>query len=81
MKRSATPNGTFIPVTLGTLPDMTRAQLSDTWARVVGKPPIPGASHELLTAMTAAAATKDYAAVTTRANEFLEAVDAMEELY
>jgi hypothetical protein len=31
--------------------------------------------------MTAAAATKDYAAVTTRANEFLEAVDAMEELY
>jgi len=27
---------------------MTRAQLSDTWARVVGKPAIPGASRELL---------------------------------
>ena len=35
-------------VTLGDLPDMTRAQLFDTWARVVGKPVIPGASRELL---------------------------------
>ena len=48
MKRSATSNMTIGPVTLGTLPDMTRTQLFDTWARVVGKPVIPGASHELL---------------------------------
>ena len=38
-------------------------------------------THELLTAMTAAAAAKDYATVTAKANEFLEAVDAMEGLY
>jgi hypothetical protein len=31
--------------------------------------------------MTSAAATKDYATVTAKANDFLEAVDAMEELY
>ena len=29
-------------------------------------------SHELLTAMTAAAATRDYATVTTKANELLD---------
>jgi hypothetical protein len=38
-------------------------------------------THELLAAMTAAAATQDYATVTAKANEFLEAVDSMEELY
>jgi hypothetical protein len=38
-------------------------------------------SHDLLAAMTTAAATKDYATVTAKANEFLEAVDAMEGLY
>jgi hypothetical protein len=38
-------------------------------------------SHELLAAMTAASSTKDYATVTAKANDFLEAVDSMEELY
>ena len=38
-------------------------------------------THKLLAAMTAAAATKDYATVTAKANDFLEAVDRMEELY
>ena len=38
-------------------------------------------SHELLAAMSAAAATKDYATVTAKASEFLEAVDGMEQLY
>jgi len=38
-------------------------------------------SHDLLTAMTAAAAKQDYATVTAKANEFLEAVDSMEALY
>jgi len=38
-------------------------------------------SRDLLAAMTSAAATKDYATVTAKANDFLEAVDAMEELY
>ena len=48
MKRSATSNITIGPVTLGTLPDMTRTQLFDTWARVVGKPMVRRASRELL---------------------------------
>src|SRR5262245_54583274 len=48
MKRSATPNKTIGPVTLGDLPGMTRAQLFDTLARVIRKAVIPGASTELL---------------------------------
>jgi hypothetical protein len=48
MKRPAPHNRAIGGVTLGALPDMTRAQLFDTWARVVGKPVIPGASRELL---------------------------------
>ena len=48
MKRPATHNGAIGDVTLGALPDMTRAQLFDTWARVVGKPMVRGASRELL---------------------------------
>lgn len=38
-------------------------------------------TQKLLAAMTAAAGTKDYATVTAKANDFLEAVDSMEELY
>ena len=38
-------------------------------------------SHRLLAAMTAAAAKQDYATVTAKANDFLEAVDSMEQLY
>ena len=53
MKRSAAPNRTIAPVTLGNLPGMTRAQLFDTWARVVGKALIPGASRELLVTIIA----------------------------
>jgi hypothetical protein len=53
MKQSATPNRTIGNVTLGALPDMTRAQLFDTWARVVGKPMVRGASRELLVATVA----------------------------
>ena len=49
MKRSAPhSNRTIGPVTLGDLLGMTRAQLFDTWAHVVGKPVIPSASRELL---------------------------------
>jgi hypothetical protein len=47
MKRSAPHNRAIGRVTLGDLPDMTRAQLCDTWAQVVGKPVI-SASRELL---------------------------------
>ena len=48
MKRPGTDGRAIGGVTLGTLPDMTRAQLFDTWARIVGKPVIRGASRELL---------------------------------
>ncbi len=48
MKRPGTDGRAIGGVTLGALPDMTRAQLFDTWARVVGKPIIRGTSRELL---------------------------------
>jgi Protein of unknown function (DUF2924) len=48
IKRRVTRNSVIGSVTLVDLPDMTRAQLCDTWARVVGKPVIRGASRELL---------------------------------
>jgi hypothetical protein len=48
MKRPDTDGRAIGGVTFGGLPNMTRAQLFDTWARVVGKPVIPGASRELL---------------------------------
>jgi DUF2924 family protein len=35
-------------VTLDDLPGMSRAELLDTWAQVVGKPPLESASRELL---------------------------------
>ena len=53
MKRAATRDGAIGGATLGDLPNMTRAQLFDTWARVVGKPAIPGASRELLVTIIA----------------------------
>jgi Protein of unknown function (DUF2924) len=48
LSRPATRSRGIGSVTLGDLPDMTRAQLFDTWARVVGKPVIRSASRELL---------------------------------
>ena len=48
MKRPDTDGRALGGVTLGALPHMTRAQLFDTWARVVGKPMVRGASRELL---------------------------------
>jgi len=48
MKRPGTDGRAIGGVTLGALPDMTRAQLFDTWARVVGKPIVRRASRELL---------------------------------
>ena len=48
MKRPGTDGRAIGGVTLGALPDMTRAQLFDTWARVVGKPMVRGTSRELL---------------------------------
>lgn len=45
MKRSHTRNS---DLTLDDLPRMSRHELLDTWARVVGKPPIQSASRELL---------------------------------
>ena len=48
MRRPDTDGRAIGGVTLGTLPNMTRAQLLDSWVRVVGKPVIPGASRELL---------------------------------
>ena len=48
MKRPGTDGRAIGGVTLGALPDMTRAQLFDTWARVVGKPMVRRASRELL---------------------------------
>jgi Protein of unknown function (DUF2924) len=48
IKRSALQGRAIGGVTLGDLPDMTRAQLCDTWAQVVGKPMIHSASRELL---------------------------------
>jgi hypothetical protein len=53
MNRAATRNGAIGGVTLDDLPNMTRIQLFDNWARVVGKPVIPGASHELLVTIIA----------------------------
>ena len=48
MKRSAPHNRAIGGVTLGDLPDMSRAQLCDTWAQVVVKPVLHSASRELL---------------------------------
>jgi hypothetical protein len=48
MSRATTRNGATGSVTPDNLPNMTRTQLFDTWARVVGKPVISGASRELL---------------------------------
>ena len=48
MKRPLTRNRAIGGVTLDDLPEMTRAQLLDTWAQVVGKPPVRSASCELL---------------------------------
>ena len=53
MKRPGTDGRAIGGVTLGALPDMTRAQLFDTWARVVGKPMVRGTSRELLVATIA----------------------------
>ena len=48
MKRTLTRNRTIGGVTLDDLPGMSRAELLDTWAQVVGKPPVLSASRELL---------------------------------
>ena len=45
MKRRLTRNS---DVTLDDLPGMSRHKLLDTWAQVVGKPPVQNASRELL---------------------------------
>jgi Protein of unknown function (DUF2924) len=48
MKRTFTRNRVIGDVTLDDLPGMSRAELLDTWAQVVGKPPVLSASRELL---------------------------------
>ena len=48
MKRSVSHTRAIVGVTLGDLANMTRAQLCDTWARVVGKPVLHSASRELI---------------------------------
>jgi Protein of unknown function (DUF2924) len=48
MKRILTGNRVIGDVTLDDLPGMSRAELLDTWAQVVGKPPVLSASRELL---------------------------------
>jgi hypothetical protein len=48
MKRSLTRSRASGGVTLDDLPGMTRAQLLDTWVRVVNKSPVRSASRELL---------------------------------
>jgi Protein of unknown function (DUF2924) len=48
MKRTFTRSRVIGDVTLDDLPGMSRAELLDTWAQVVGKPPVLSASRELL---------------------------------
>jgi hypothetical protein len=48
MRRPLTRNRVISGVTLDDLPGMSRPELLDTWARVVGKPPVHSASRELL---------------------------------
>ena len=48
MKRTFTRSRVISDVTLDDLPGMSRAELLDTWAQVVGKAPVLSASRELL---------------------------------
>jgi len=48
MKRQLTRNSAAGEVALDDLPGMSRHELLDTWAQVVGKPPVESASRELL---------------------------------
>jgi Protein of unknown function (DUF2924) len=48
MKRISTHSRIINDVTLDDLPGMSRTELLDTWAHVVGKPPVTSASRELL---------------------------------
>jgi Protein of unknown function (DUF2924) len=48
MKRIFTRNRVIGDVALDDLPRMSRAELLDTWAQIVGKPPVLSASRELL---------------------------------
>src|SRR5262245_59106356 len=48
MNRTFTHSRIINGLTLDDLPEMARAALLDTWALVVGKPPVQSASRELL---------------------------------